>query len=195
MGKNNDKIFTNKRNLKQIGNPIKPGEKYIHPLTLQIREISKSDKSFIPTEFHFDENNNLVLDTSVDNIDINKMSKEELQMQMVLPRTVYNEAHLLTIYNVKNIDDLNDFINKEINKNSDFETINRIINIFILSKYDNLKNNHTFLIEIYKLLGKTYWDKNNINDNSISKLIQEYLKNNNTESFNFDLGNYIRKNL
>lgn len=188
------KEIIDKRNIKQIGNVIKPGDFYIHPITLQIRKIDKSSKSFVPTEFHFNPEGKLELDTYADNINTENLSKKELQLQMLLPKTVYNEANILHIYDIKNIELLNNFVIKEISKNTLFETINRMINAFTLYKFEEFKKNNNSLVEIYKKLIKHY-KKIDIENKKISKLIVKYLSSDNYNSFDFNLGEYIMKNI
>ena len=110
------KEIIDKRNIKQIGNVIKQGERYIHPITLQIRKNAKTSENFVPTEFHFNPEGKLELDTLADNIDTKHLPKKDLQLQMLLPKTVYNEANILHIYDIQNIELLNEFVDKEISK-------------------------------------------------------------------------------
>ena len=82
------------------------------------------------------ENNELRLDIDVKEVNTTNMTKEQLQLEMVLPKTVYNEAHLLYIYNIKTFDDLNNWINEQLTKEIEFNTINRILNIYISLKQE-----------------------------------------------------------
>jgi hypothetical protein len=188
------KEIKEKRIIKQIGNIVKPGERYIHPITLQIRKIDKSSKNFVPTEFHFNPEGKLELDTFVDNIDTTNLTKKDLQLEMLLPKTVYNEAYLLHIHNISNIDSLNNYIDNEISKNTSFETINRLINVFTIYKIEEFKKNNNSLIEIYQKIFKNLLKKNFKNER-MNILIQNYLNKNKNDLFDFNIGVYILTNI
>lgn len=192
------KEVKSKRYIKQIGNPVKPGERYLHPLTLDIRTIDKAASPYIPTEFFLNEKQELELDIDVKKINTTNMTKEQLQLEMVLPKTVYNEAHLLYIYDIKTIDDLNNWINEQLSKDIEFETINRILNIYISLKQEEFTKNNNLLIDIYTLLLKKYKKSLNITDDTKRKLegiIINYLKNNSIENYDFNLGTEILKSI
>lgn len=185
------KEVKNKRYIKQIGNPVKPGERYLHPLTLDIRTIDKSDTPYIPTEFFLKDNNELRLDIDIKEIKTTNMTKEQLQLEMVLPKTVYNEAHLLYIYDIKTFDDLNNWVKDQLSKEIEFETINRILNIYITTKQEEFTKNNNSLIDIYILLFKKFKKSLNITDDTkrkIDGIIVNYLKTNNIEHYDFNLG-------
>lgn len=192
------KEVKSKRYIKQIGNPVKPGERYLHPLTLDIRTIDKAASPYIPTEFFLNEKQELELDIDVKKINTTNMTKEQLQLEMVLPKTVYNEAHLLYIYDIKTIDDLNNWINEQLSKDIEFETINRILNIYISLKQEEFTKNNNLLIDIYTLLLKKYKKSLYITDDTKRKLegiIINYLKNNSIENYDFNLGTEILKSI
>jgi hypothetical protein len=188
------KEINDKRKIKQIGNVVKPGEHYIHPLTLQFRTIDKSSKDFVPTEFHFNPQGNLELDTYADNIDIKNLSKKDLQLNMLLPKTFYNEAHLLKLYDIENIDSLNKWIQISINKDENFDTINRIVTVFAIYKIEEFKNNNNNLVDIYQKLFNKYFNKN-INKNELSKIITEKINKYNSDDFELDLVSDIIENI
>ena len=192
------KEVKSKRYIKQIGNPVKPGERYLHPLTLDIRTNDKAVSPYIPTEFFLNEKQELELDIDIKEINTTNMTKEQLQLEMVLPKTVYNEAHLLHIYNIKTFDDLNNWINEQLTKEIEFNTINRILNIYISLKQEEFTKNNTSLIDIYTLLLKKFKKSVNINDDikrKIDGIIVNYLKDNNIENYNFNLGEQIFKSI
>lgn len=179
---------------RQIGNPVKKGEGYIHPITLQFRQIDKNTLT-VPTELYITKEG--VIDVDKEIKDYKKLSKKELQIQMVLPTTVYNENYLLYLYNIFKVDDLNKFINNEISKDTLFKTINRVINIFIYYKFEEFKQNNSSLINIYKKIYNKYWKNYNVKD--LDKVLKEYitnfLKKIDKEDYNFDLGNKLKKHL
>ena len=188
------KEVKSKRYIKQIGNPVKPGERYLHPLTLDIRTIDKAESPYIPTEFFLNEKQELELDIDVKEVNTTNMTKEQLQLEMVLPKTVYNEAHLLHIYNIKTFDDLNNWINEQLKKEIEFNTINRILNIYISLKQEEFTKNNNSLIDIYILLLQKFNKSININDDikrKIDGIIVDYLENNNIENYDFNLGDQV----
>ena len=190
------KIF-DKRKIRPVGNTLKPGESYIHPITLELRNVNKDSKSFTtPTEFYLSDDKNypVYVDTETDKFEFKKLTKQELQLEMALPKTVYNEPHLLFIYDLKNIDQLTKWINNQIDQNIEFDTINRVINVFTLHKYEEFEKNSSYLVTMYKKILDHYFNKN-LEIEIISKFIRKYIQNNNYQIFNFDIGDELIKNL
>jgi len=183
-----------KNNIKQIGNPVKKGEGYIHPITLEFRQADK-DTLYVPTELYTDSDNVVRLDKEVK--DYKKLSKDELQLKLVLPTTIYNENYLLSLYNIYNLDNLDIFINNEISKDTLFKTINRIINIFIIYKLEEFKNNSSSLVNIYKKIYSKYWKDYNVQNlkTVLEKFISKKIKNTNKDDYNFNLGNSLKSHL
>ena len=112
-----------KNNIVQIGNPVKKGDQYIHPITLNVIKITKLEDnvSHYPTEL-FLEDKRIFIDAIESNKKLKNLDNDELQKNFVLPKTVYNEDYLLFIYQIFSIDDLNKFIDEEISKNTNFKT-------------------------------------------------------------------------
>ena len=187
------KEINDKRKIKQVGNIVKPGEHYIHPLTLQFRQ-NLSKKNLHPTEFFYNEDGKLWLDNFASEKDTVSLSKKDLQLNMLLPKTVYNEAHLLNLYDIENIDSLNKWIETSINKDENFDTINRIVTVFTIYKLEEFKNNNNNLVDIYQKLFNKYFNKN-INKNELSKIISDKINKYNNDDFELDLVSDIIENI
>ena len=187
-----------KNNVVQIGNPIKKGDQYIHPITLNLIKNTKSDNNVYPTEI-FLQDREIFIDNlaSKSKSKIEDLDTDELQKNFVLPKTVYNEDYLLYIYQIFNIDELNKFIDDEMSKDTNFKTINRVINIFVLFKYEEFKKNSNSLVEIFTKIYNKYWNKYNVTelDKKLVKYISYYLENNDKDNFDFDLGKNLKSKL
>jgi hypothetical protein len=68
-----------------------------------------------------------------------------------------------------------------------FNTINRIINIWIRQNYNELIDNYGILEAIYNKLAKFYFPKKKINNEDIKK----WFKNNKFDNFHLDLGKHL----
>lgn len=185
------------RALKQVGNKVKPGDIYLHPIFLDLRK-NYDTKNIYPTELYFDEDKKLTIDARDDNLKKNiykEMSKLELQSMNSIPEFIFNDFYILQLHNIRSIDDMNDHINNEIKKDSHFISINRILNIFIISKFDEFKENNNGLLNIYTNLNNHFW-KVNYKEDELKSLIKIFLKNYFKkiyfDEFNIDCGSTLK---
>lgn len=174
-----------KINIKNIGNKIKKDELFLHPNTLDIK-LNHDIDDICPTKYYLHENNNL---NTITNNYCKKINNKEIRKFMLFPPTIINYTDILQIYNVISFDDLFNKIKELTEQKKSFNTINRIINCWIKNNYDDLKNNHIILINIYKYLFK------NINEIKLNNEINKWFNSNKNSNFNINLGNEIIKNL
>ena len=182
------------RKLKQLGNEVKPGELFLHPTLLTLQK-NLDKKSVIPSEINIKDNKiyfNKIKETN----NYKDLSKLKLQSISSIPEIIYNDVYLLYLYQINNLDDLQNFIDDEIKKKIRYETINRVINIFLINKYDNFKNNYSSLINIYLLICKNYWTKINIEDSKLNNYIESFLttffRTTDYNDFNLDCGTNLK---
>ena len=191
-------MIKDSRKLKQLGNEVKPGELYLHP-TLLTLQINKDKKSFIPSELNIKDNKIYLNYGDKIKSDYKNLSKQELQSITSMPEMIYNDVYLLYLYQINNLDDLQKFIDDEIKKKTRYETVNRVINIFIINKYDNFKNNYSSLINIYLKIYENYWTKINIEDSKLNNYIESFLnsffRTTDYNDFNLDCGTSLKSYL
>ncbi len=175
------------RKIKCLGNEVKPNEFYLHPITLTLGK-NKNDKNICPSEIYLDKNSKGEYKTRTIALPDKKLSERDIQTYMSLPYLKLDPHQILHIYKINTVDDIMEFTNKSINEKKEFETINRIINIWIRENLDDLQsNNHTILFKIYKILGKKFYPKIEIDESNISKWIKKIKYN----DFKLDLGEYL----
>ena len=192
------KKYFNKRKIKCIGNCISnKGEGYLHPITLQIIEIDKGD-SICPAKFHYDKKNEThSWHTHCKGDDI---SVENIRKFMVLPYLSLSLDQFLKSYDINTISDLIDWIDKQINNDSTYDHVNRLINVWIKDNFSILITNSEILNDIYFKIFKKYW-KIKINEKQFRKetntFIKDWIKEKDHEDFDFnlenDLKNYLSK--
>jgi hypothetical protein len=171
-------------NIKILGNVINKDEYFLHPITLKLGK-NKSNEPLVPTTIYYV--NGEIKQVAVKNT--NNLTKVDIQKFMALPYLNINIYSFLDIYHIITIDDLIDKINKMMEVNKNFQTINRLINIWIHVNYNELSNNYKILITIYNKLGKKYYP--NINLSNIDKNIKEWFTNRELNDFYLNLGNYL----
>lgn len=148
------------------------------------------------------------------NLDLSKDGKHKLPYKcinqnnkdkyMFIPPIGLNSSDILVIYNINSIDDLNQWLeNKFNNEEINFYTINRVLNCWIKTNMDILKNYNNFLEKIYNNLINKYINDENIKITNLEKETKYYIdywinKNKkSTDNFDFNLLddyiNYINK--
>lgn len=175
------------RKIKCLGKEVKPDEYYIHPITLALGK-NKNNVEICPSEIYFDKDSKGEYKTKTISKPDKNLSERDVQTFMALPYLRLDPNQVLNIYKIKNVDDIIDFTNNSINEKKDYETINRIINVWIRENLDDLKKiegNHNILEKLYKILGK-HFNK----DFDLSK-ISKWIKNSNYDDFYLDLGEYM----
>ena len=190
-----NKSKLNVRKIKCIGDCVDNGESYIDPITLQIGK--NNNKNMIcPTEKYLDSNKKVLGTKKCKNRE--QSSYENLVQFMAVPYLKLPPEQLLVIYDVEDINKLENNIEKEINEDNFYQHINRILNAWNKVNYDMLKINSNFLQKIYFKINKKYWNYK-VNDDTIKKDINKYIdswfKKKIFGDFNFNLGNDLNKYL
>ena len=178
-----------------IGNSVKPGESYFHPLYLKLYKNTSNENICPSNIFQLDKNK-----ININRISNKSFTKDELNKFMLLPNIDIDSSILLySVYNIYDVDDLIKYVNKSIEDNLPFKTINRLINIWSLNNIDDILKNHSILIKIFYKLFTKYWKKIEISDNKFKSesntFIEKYKQKH--DDFNFDIGmnlyKYLRK--
>lgn len=174
----------NIRKIKNIGPPIYNDEMGIHPNTLHLTK-NIGDVS-CPTKYYYEDN---ILKRAKKSLCKN-INKQQEQKFFLTPSLILSSNELLNIYNINSIDDLNNFIKININKKTNFKTINRILNTWIKNNFDDLKNHNDFLKDIYLNLFNEYYISllDNKNIKKILKFIKSWILKKTDDDFNFNLG-------
>ena len=181
------------KNIKNIGNKVNKGELFLHPNTLDIFENSNTDETYIcPTKYYMNNDNTLDVYKKNNCKDINNYESRKF---MLYPSTVIISNEILKIYNIVLFDDLFDKIKDLVKDNNTFITINRIINCWIRTNYDDLKNKNKILVSIYKFIFNEYNPRFEINESELGEIINNWFKSHTSSNFNLNLGEEIIKNL
>ena len=159
---------------KCIGKCIKPNESILHPNSL-LKIKNNFDKQICPIN---DFNNKFDYLIDCDNIDDNQLIR-----YIITPHLNIDDFIILTFYNISNIDDLKKWIDDNINKKS-FDHVNRIINLFIKSNFNNIKIYNKVLIEIIKKIIFYYFKiKEEIINKEIDSFFNYWFQKNNVKNF------------
>ncbi len=186
------------RKVKCVGNSVDTNEFFLHPISLEL-VLNKGPKKICPTELHY-VNNKPYTVKPVSSVDETKLSDRDIQSYMAVPYLNLNMEQMLSIYNINSIDSMVKWIDDNIkgDTNKPFETINRILMVWIRLNFDELKKNNRILNSVYKKLGKKYFNKINDNyndnyndDNYLENKIKNWFKKTNQDAFHFDLTEYI----
>ena len=172
------------RKIKCLGNSVDTNEYYLHPITLNLGKNVAPHK-ICPSEIHY-KNGQIRLtikDTST------KLSERDIQSFMALPYLNLNIDHMLSFYNIENIDSMMKWIDNMIEENKSFQTINRILNIWIKHNFDKLieSKDKKILFTIYSKLANKYYPKIKVDEDKINKI----LKDKNPDDFTFNLADEL----
>jgi hypothetical protein len=188
-----NKVIKNTRKIKTIGNSHDKGQKFLHPLLLQV--VIPNDDNIVPTELYYSKEGEPR--SYIKQKNTNKYSKFDLQKFMALPYINLNPSSFLTIYNIYNFDDLMDYINNNINKNIPENNITRIIEMFIKDNIDELILYNKSLYRLFEPINDKFW-KLKFDKENVIKFIDKYIKKNNIDEFNYNLTknlfNFLNKN-
>jgi hypothetical protein len=181
-----DKIIKNEK----IFIKLEPNDTKIDPLVM----TTFTNKLNIPiyfSKYHFLHNKVLInkTDGSYDKEILLNMNEYQR-----VPRLLISEKYIPLIYNIDNINDNYDLDNlyKFIDNTNLFDTVIRIINIWIRTFYNklkfNLKNNiNTPLIHIYKSIFKRFNTEHVIDDITVNSFFIKWFNNHNKDEFYFNL--------
>ena len=101
-----------------------------------------------------------------------QISDDQLLKNLITPHLFIDELNLLKFYDIENIDDLIKWIDENKNKKS-FETVKRLLNLFIQLNLNNIKIYHKLLIEIIKNIILYYFK---YDEKIINKEIDSFFK-------------------
>lgn len=183
-------ILYMEKNIKNIGNKTNKGEIYMHPNTLSLY-LNENNNYICPTKYYINNDNILDIDK---NSNCKNINNYEARKFMLYPLTIIRYNDILKIYNIISFDDLFDKIKDLINDNT-FITINRIVNCWIKTNYDDLKNKNKVLVGVYKFIFNKYNSELIIDESDLSKEINKWFKSQKNSNFNINLGEEIIKNL
>jgi hypothetical protein len=183
------------RKLKPIGKVIKPGEVYLHPVTLELR-VNKDKYDLVATQPYY----NPEIKNFVYEYGYNKLKKNnniDLKKFMSLPYLNLDINYMLYLYKINDVDQLMLWLDKEINNKSEYTFINRLLNIWIKYNLEKLQKDNNILISIYMKIINNYWDKyiNKISENELKKYIDTWLNDIDINDYLFDLGNDLKKHI
>ena len=170
----------NIRKIKCLGNVVSGEEKTLHPNDLTIIK-SLDDNKYCPT-FHF------LFDKKYKIVESSEQPKlEDLKKHMQVPEVSLRKDDLLEIYDITNIDSLKSWIENN-NTVLLFDTVNRVLNIWIKENLKSLKNYNNVLIGIIRNI-LTYHFKTDLKqiDRELYKYIEYWLKKKSYDDFNFNL--------
>jgi hypothetical protein len=160
---------------------MKPNMQLLHPLTCSWLNTENEKKNIFLTKYDY--NNNF----EYFNSNKCKSTKNYIDFLYIPPLGISSDT-LLKIYNINDIDSLNNWINDNINICNLF-TINRILNCWILTNISLIKNHNFFLKNIYLKLLKKF--KNiKIKKSEFNNFLNRWInKNINNNIFYIDLFN------
>nr|QFG74302.1 MAG: hypothetical protein [Megaviridae environmental sample] len=186
----------NVRKINCIGDCVKTGESFLHPVTLNIVK-NKNIDPICPSVMYLDKDNNIFEYKECKKS--SNVNTKALQEFMALPYLNFDLEIILQIYKIDSIDTLFVWFNKSIESNKSYEYINRILNIWNLVNLDELKKNNKILVQLYLKYLKIYIKKIDFNHNKIEKdttyFINKWFLNVDEKSFNFDLAKDLKKYL
>jgi hypothetical protein len=150
-----------------------------------VRLTDKVPNPICLTKTKFDDNNikfynNYKCNTNTDNY----------KKSLYVPPIGIVSGDILRMYNIDNIDSLNNYINDMIESGSNYHSMNRILNCWIRNNFDLIKNN-SFLEKIYYKILSIYLDSKIIKKINLEKEIKEFINKwiskKSADEFNFDL--------
>lgn len=171
------------RKIKCLGNSVETNEYYFHPITLALFR-NKGEKKICPSEFHY-VNGKPYHSTPNDSV---KLSNMDIQRFMALPYLNLNIEQMLSIYHIDSIDDIVKWIDNMIVEKKQFNTINRILNIWIRYNFTMLQTNNRILLSIYTKLNKEFYNNEQID---IMKGINKWFETKIESDFSLDLAHHL----
>jgi hypothetical protein len=174
------KLVNSTRYIKKYGgNTNMESEKILHPVSLQIFNIDKSNNSGYEKLYN-QVKGSFKLGTVTD------LTPIEISKFISLPYININREKILSLYKINDIHELMTWIDESIKEASSFQTVNRIVNIWIKFNYYLLKNDNDVLIPLYEKINKHYW--NNESMEKTKEYILYWFKTKDINDFKFNLG-------
>jgi hypothetical protein len=197
------------RRIKTTGSIGKKNEYITNPLSLQ-RLIEVDEDEICPITNFYNKDTNEIISLSTKNklsrnynfnlnYKCNKLSKEEIKQNMLLPNLILSEDNILNMCNINTIEQLITFINNEID-NKPYDFLNRLVNIWIRIDFNIIKENNKILFDIYIILFNKFFPKIIIKKeyhDKINKYILNWFNNKKIDDFDLNLARdlklYIKK--
>lgn len=174
------KLVNSTRYIKKYGgNTNMESEKILHPVSLQIFNIDKSNNSGYEKLYN-QVKGSFKLGTVTD------LTPIEISKFISLPYININREKILSLYKINDIHELMIWIDESIKEDSPYQTVNRIVNIWIKFNYYLLKNDNDVLIPLYEKINKHYW--NNESMEKTKEYILYWFKTKDINDFKFNLG-------
>jgi len=174
------KLVNSTRYIKKYGgNTNMESDKILHPVSLQIFNIDKSNNSGYEKLYN-QVKGSFKLGTVTD------LTPIEISKFISLPYININREKILSLYKINDIHELMIWIDESIKEDSPYQTVNRIVNIWIKFNYYLLKNDNDVLIPLYEKINKHYW--NNESMEKTKEYILYWFKTKDINDFKFNLG-------
>lgn len=184
------KRFSDDRKIKISGDVIKSNKSLLLPNSL--RQSNRTDDIIkYPTQF-FIKNLNLKETMDINNKQLIKSNRTYSQL-IEIPDLSLPLTDILNIYDIDTYDELIDLIKKLLFNDTSEYTIYRLVNIYTIIYYNDLKKTNNSLIKIFKLIFNS--DATNhskisnykIDDNKLSSFINKWFRKNNKDNFNLNI--------
>ena len=178
----------NIRKIKCSGNCIKDGETTLHPTNLVIMGNSHKNKKYCPTNHYIEEKR---IHECFDNPTL-----QDLINHMRGPDLNLDVNEILSFYEITNIDSLIVWIDNNL-ENKDYNTVNRILNLWIKNNLSKLKNFNAVLTKTIKKIIIYHFEEINVKriDKELEKYIDYWVKKKSIEDFYFNLIHDFKKYL
>ncbi len=98
---------------------------------------------------------------------------------------------MLKIYKIDSIDSMMEWLNNNMDK--PYQTVNRILMVWIRFNFEELTENNKILISIYKKIDKKYklYKSDDFDEEKIQTKINNWFKNNKSDDFHLDLTEHL----
>lgn len=184
------KRFSDDRKIKIFGDIIKSNKSLLLPNSLRQSNIIDNTSEY-PTQF-FIKNSNLKESININNKQLIKSNRTYSQL-MEIPDLSLPLTDILNIYDIDTYDELIELIKKLLFNDTSEYTIYRLVNIYTIIYYDDLKKTNNSLIKIFKLIFNS--DATNhsqisnykIDDTKLSLFINKWFRKNNKDNFNLNI--------
>ena len=172
---------------------INPNDCSIHPITLNTKINNIEDKVMEITNYYINngELKNWKEGKKLSDKEVKERNFDNFKEAMKISNLTFDSESLINIYleDTKSPSELNNYIDTSINQVINFNTINRVINMWLWNNIKILKTHNNFLEKIYYDL-LTKFNKELVNDNlkkNIKQYIDYWTQNKTENDFDFDL--------
>lgn len=172
---------------------INPNDCSIHPTTLDTKENKVEDKVIEITNYYINngELKNWKEGKKLSDKEVKERNFDNFKEAMKISNLTFDSESLINIYleDTTSPSELDNYINTSINQVINFNTINRVINLWLWNNIKILKTHNNFLEKIYYDL-LTKFNKELVNDNlkkNIKQYIDYWTQNKTDNDFDFNL--------